>query len=218
MVWNIGAPADTDPIRQGANEIRTFKSDLQNALQAEGVFPGANLSSPVYRWKPRQGSTGQRPANDNVNPGTVYFNTDTTSIQVDNGTSWIDATAPVPPGTVMVFFQAAAPGGWTQVVSQNDSALRVVNTAGGGTGGSNPVSAGLSHTHVLSGNTDIATLENRQVVVSGGGQTGQKFMDDFGDATKNKAVDDHYHTYGSTIVGTAAPVIQYINVIICSKN
>ena len=38
-------------------------------------------------------------------------------------------------GTVLVFYQAAAPTGWTQVTTQNDAALRVVSTAGGGTGG-----------------------------------------------------------------------------------
>lgn len=41
----------------------------------------------------------------------------------------------VPAGTVMLFMQAAAPTGWTQVVSHNDKALRIVNGAGAGSGG-----------------------------------------------------------------------------------
>jgi len=50
----------------------------------------------------------------------------------------IDALAAggVEAGTVMLFFQAAAPTGWTEVTTQNDKALRVVSGTGGGTGGS----------------------------------------------------------------------------------
>lgn len=41
----------------------------------------------------------------------------------------------VPAGTVMLFMQAAAPTGWTQVVSHNNKALRIVSGAGAGSGG-----------------------------------------------------------------------------------
>lgn len=41
----------------------------------------------------------------------------------------------IPAGTVMLFMQAAAPTGWTQVTSHNDKALRIVNGAGAGSGG-----------------------------------------------------------------------------------
>lgn len=41
----------------------------------------------------------------------------------------------LPLGTKMLFFQAAAPTGWTQT-SHNNAALRVTSGAGGGTGGS----------------------------------------------------------------------------------
>jgi hypothetical protein len=54
-------------------------------------------------------------------------------------TSWGTVTIPVafPSGTVLLFYQSAAPTGWTQVTTAglNDSALRVVTSAGGGTGG-----------------------------------------------------------------------------------
>ena len=45
-------------------------------------------------------------------------------------------TALIPSGTKMLFVQASAPVGWTQVTSDNDKALRVVSGTGGGTGGS----------------------------------------------------------------------------------
>jgi hypothetical protein len=45
------------------------------------------------------------------------------------------SASPIPAGTVMLFYQAAAPTGWTQVTTQNNKALRVVSGTGGGTGG-----------------------------------------------------------------------------------
>ena len=39
-------------------------------------------------------------------------------------------------GTRMVFYQAAAPAGWTKVVDHDDKSLRVVSGTGGGNGGS----------------------------------------------------------------------------------
>ena len=43
----------------------------------------------------------------------------------------------IPTGSVMLFYQSAAPTGWTQLTTQNNKALRVVSGSGGGTGGSN---------------------------------------------------------------------------------
>jgi hypothetical protein len=54
----------------------------------------------------------------------------------------------VPSGTVMVFYQAAAPTGWTQVSTHNDKALRVVSSAGGGSGGVNGFSTVMAQATV----------------------------------------------------------------------
>ncbi len=55
----------------------------------------------------------------------------------------------IPSGTKMVFYQAAAPSGWTKDASQNDKALRVVSGSGGGSGGTHPLSSppSTAHTH-----------------------------------------------------------------------
>ena len=45
------------------------------------------------------------------------------------------ATSPIPAGTVVLFYQSAAPTGWTQVTSLNDYSLRLVSGTGGTTGG-----------------------------------------------------------------------------------
>ena len=49
-----------------------------------------------------------------------------------------EAAGDFPAGTVTLFVQASAPTGWTQVNSQNNKAIRVVNGSGGGSGGSQP--------------------------------------------------------------------------------
>ena len=66
--------------------------------------------------------------------------------------------SPVPSGAAMVFYQAAAPVGWTSV-ALNDRALRVVSAGGtGGTGGgSNAFSTVFAQTVV--GNHSLSTAE-----------------------------------------------------------
>lgn len=58
------------------------------------------------------------------------------------GTVTINASASgsgdFPAGTVTMFIQASAPAGWTQVTTQNNKAVRVVNSNGGATGGAQP--------------------------------------------------------------------------------
>lgn len=58
--------------------------------------------------------------------------------------TWTTVTSEdfIPNGSVMAFFQANAPTGWTKVTSQNDKVLRVVSGTGGGTGGDWAMSAG----------------------------------------------------------------------------
>lgn len=53
----------------------------------------------------------------------------------------------MPAATVMILGQATAPIGWTLVISVNDRMLRVVSGVGGGSGGSQPLSAGVGLTH-----------------------------------------------------------------------
>ena len=59
-------------------------------------------------------------------------------------------------GTKMVFWQAAAPTGWTKQTTHNDKALRVVSGAGGGYAGTTAFSTVFSRTsvdsHAIDGN------------------------------------------------------------------
>jgi hypothetical protein len=114
--------------------------------------------------------------------GTIYssiltstYSTGITTVTVLNDTGTLDAgltsvyysfveTDPsaIPPpfasGTVMLFVQAAAPFGWTQSTTHNDKALRIVSTAGGGSGGSNAFSTIFG----ASSNTQPTTLSLSQ--------------------------------------------------------
>jgi hypothetical protein len=69
--------------------------------------------------------------------------------------TYMQVGAGLPAGTVMVFFQAAAPTGWTKSTSNNNKALRVVSGDGGGTGGS---AAFASPAHNLSAGAHTLAL------------------------------------------------------------
>lgn len=73
----------------------------------------------------------------------------------------------LPTGTAITFFQAAAPSGWTQNVTYNDYALRIVNSTGGGTGGSVNFSTLFARTA-----TDSYTLLTADIPAHSHGVTG----------------------------------------------
>ena len=82
--------------------------------------------------------------------------TATTPAAADNDTS-IATTAFVktaltgsgfPAGTVLLFYNASAPTGWTKLTTQNDKALRVVSGTGGVAGGTNAFSTVMAQTVV----------------------------------------------------------------------
>ena len=79
-----------------------------------------------------------------------------------------------PAGTRKIFWQATAPTGWTQDTSMGgDKALRVVNSAGGGSGGTtnftsvlgatNALSVPINDTYTISGSVGNHTLSVAQL-------------------------------------------------------
>jgi hypothetical protein len=63
----------------------------------------------------------------------------------------------IPAGTVLSFFQAAAPTGWTQVATQNNKGIRIVSGTGGGTGGTIGFSSLFSATASYAGSINITS-------------------------------------------------------------
>lgn len=90
----------------------------------------------------------------------------------NGGLTWATVSSEdyIPDGSVMVFFQANAPTGWTKVTTQNDKTLRVVSGTGGGTGGDWAMSAGET-TSSHGGHVHAGAAHNHSHNLSAGSHT-----------------------------------------------
>jgi hypothetical protein len=154
-------------------------------------------------------------------------------------------SSPIPAGTVILFYQAAAPTGWTQVTTQNDKALRVVSGTGGTTGGTTAFSSVFTNQTVsttistsISGTTGATTLSTSQIpshdhtvnATPGGtfnyaGEQGGAGGTSASTLTTSSTGGGGSHTHSfsgsGSGSGTSSAVtlnVQYINIIICSKD
>lgn len=159
MTWDITTPDGGEALSNGDNRIRELKTDLQTALRGnaadgtEAKFPGADTASPVFRYRGLKGATSARPVSGQYG---LYVDTTRNAIQRDNGSSWEDVATLIPAATVMIFYQASAPTGWSKLTTQDDKALRVVSGATGGTaGGTQALSTAitLAHSHTVNSHT-----------------------------------------------------------------
>jgi hypothetical protein len=172
-------------------------------------------------------------------PGTNNTTVATTAFVLTNA-----PTSPIPAGSVMLFYQAAAPSGWTQVTTQNNKALRVVSGSGGVAGGTTAFSSVFQNQTVstsvsvsVSGTTGATTLSTGQIpshthtvtaVGSGGLQPSASCGSMAGgasslttDATGGGGSHDHSFSGSGSGSGTSSAVtlnVQYIDIILCSKN
>lgn len=248
-IWDITTPAGSEAANQGDDRIRELKAALQDALRSggtegdESVFPGSSPSlAPVHRYRGLKGSAASRPPAGQYG---LFFNTTKNVLQRDNGSSWDDIGTLIPPGTVMTFFQAAVPTGWTQVTTQNDKVLRVVNDqTGGNTGGSTGISGGIFHT-VLAHVHSIPDTTHSHILTSFGTESSVNTLlssafrvgvdNSVGDGgpliapqaggggtlTRKTATTNSQGGPGSTGSSSSATNtvnLAYINIIICSKD
>jgi hypothetical protein len=135
----------------------------------------------------------------------------------------------IPAGTVMAFFQAAAPVGWTQVTTHDNKALRVVSGTGGGSGGSVAFTTAFV-SQAVTGSNSATTLTEAQIPPHQhsyyiGFGTGS-VMPDYSPADGNNASSTaytnitggggaHNHSFIGTPINLA---VQYIDMILASKN
>ena len=170
------------------------------------------------------------------------------NLLTSNGTAWTSAapasvTPSVPSGAVMLFYQSAAPTGWTQVTTQNNKDIRVVSGTGGGTGGT------TAYTSVFTNQTPSYTPSNGTLAVGAGtfaiaattlstlqmpshshsydacvavnnGYSDQPNGGPSG-ATTGATGGGGSHTHsisGTATSGTITLNVRYANIIICSKN
>lgn len=122
-------------------------------------------------------------------------------------------------GTKLVAFQAAAPTGWTQDVTQNDKVLRVVNGAGGGTGGSWTISGITVDNHTLTlaqipAHTHTVLLSTSPT----GGPNAADFSTDASPSSMNSgsAGSGGAHNHNLTIGSAWRPA--YIDVMVITKD
>lgn len=115
------------------------------------------------------------------------------------------STPVIPSGTVMLFYQAAAPTGWTQVTTQDNKALRVVSGSGGGAGGSQGLNAtiNLAHAHTVASHNHTISHEHTVPIGSNmGGSNSNQFIpntpNDWG-ATDDQSINVVDIARGSTI-------------------
>lgn len=161
-------------------------------------------------------------------------------------TNWGQIIIPPPfdTGTRIVFFQAAAPTGWTKVTGAdvNNAALRLVQGNGGGTGGSIPFSTLFSSSssysgvvNITSGQVGFSVLSEGQLAshfhrfnnnpprrgTSGGG--GRDGADNNYNVPTSSTGGNQAHTH--TLAGVAANgnfvtnfAVKYVDVIVAQKN
>ncbi len=159
-------------------------------------------------------------------------------ITFSDSTSLISRYGIIPQNSVAVFYQAAAPTGWTQITTQNNKALRVVSGTGGGAGGSiafttafpgslKPVTGTVTAAGTVGGTT--LTIDQLPSHSHGAGSTvsvrpgtpgviGRSANTDAPNTSSVGGGQPHSHPF----VGTATPIstsidlrVQYIDVIIC---
>lgn len=127
-------------------------------------------------------------------------------------------TQQFPSGTKMVFYQAAAPIGWTQTTDDNRM-LRVVSGVGGGSGGND---SPISHFHT-GGDHTLTILEIpahahsvgiHRDAKDDGNETQFQFMHLGGSINTSSVGGDQPHNHGDT--NPYNP--RYMDVILCSKD
>lgn len=156
----------------------------------------------------------------------------------DNSEQVTAATTAFPSGTVMLFVQSTAPTGWTKSTAHNDKALRVVSGSVS-SGGSVAFSSAFA-SQAVSGSIGSTTLSIAQIP-----SHNHPYDRNYYDGTGVPVAPGYYGTYGyvyspnpntaagggnvapqggggshaHSFTGTAINMaVQYVDVIICTKN
>lgn len=131
-------PEVTDIYTQGDNHIRQIKDVLKTQFPG---LSGQGFDKPITVT-----------AEEINHLSGVTSNLVDQYLEAQSTFEGIEDSVPAPYGTVCLFNQPEAPAGWEQIVTYDDYQVRIVNTAGGGSGGSDsPFSFDWDHTHTTAG-------------------------------------------------------------------
>lgn len=152
----------------------------------------------------------------------------------DNSEQITAATTAFPSGTVMLFVQSTAPTGWTKSTAHNDKALRVVSgsVSSGGSVAFSSAFASQTPTITLSslsaGATTLSVAQMpshthtyKQVMGTFGGTLDSVTGWDFptGNTGATGGGGSHSHSVSGSASSSAINLaVQYVDVIICTKN
>lgn len=219
--WTISDPAGQEQKELVASRIRTLKDAQEEALSAGGHFPGPDPTAPVYITSINAGTTAARPAASSDFAGRWYFNRDTGRIERDSGSAYDPITSDkdiVPSGSKLLWIEASAPTGWTQVTSSVDDKLcRLTNSTGGGTGGSHSISSPPTHTHTIGATNVTHTHGMTQALITAQDSNiapKELVTGDFPTTASNSTSLSHAHSL--TSVAGFSP--KYVDGIVCSKD
>ena len=146
-------------------------------------------------------------------------------------------TKVLPAGSSTEFFNATAPNGWTLDASNNNVAIRIVNTAGGGTGGTQNFTAAFATGRAVSGTVATGTVGNTTLTAAQmpahthyhGTGTDSSRVNPYVDggsgggynANTSSAGSSNSHNHSLTMNShdhTIAMDVKYADAIICTKD
>ena len=207
------APRHEDPADQGDDHIRVIKQAVRNTF--------SRMDGPVTITPSEANQlTG---STQNVQAAIDALEAEDVALR-----ALIGGISEFPSGTRMVFYQASAPAGWTQVTSaQVDNAmLRVVSNAGGGHGGStSPIS--WTHSHGTSPHTltvdqmpahthdfPLRAVNNGPHPIDPGASPSRERV--IGTHTTESTGGGEAHSHGNTAAINWRP--RYIDMIVCERD
>ena len=206
------SPYPGEPVHLGDDHLRLIKAVLKN--QFPGVL-GDGYAIPITATEAELNYLTGTTSNVNANIAALQAGQASLSVNLN-----------APKNTRMTFFQVATPIGWTQVTTYNDYMMRVVQSAGGGVGGTeSPTSINFSHAHTTNGHVlTIAEMPaHTHGAISGqDSQFGTHF--DATSVTNNGIINTQSagggeaHGHGNTGTTNLTWSPKYINIIIGTKS